>query len=85
MSGARTRGPTQEDFDKALVKSVFLRSNTPIPSSSPVEALFSSGGQQLFRPQRRRMTAKHFEKLLVIKGAPRAHEMLYCITLLATG
>ena len=46
---------------------MFLKYNTPLPSSAAVERLFSSGSD-ILRPKRTNLTADNFEKLVFIKG-----------------
>ena len=46
---------------------MFLKYNTPLPSSAAVERLFSSGSD-ILRPKRSNLTADNFEKLVFIKG-----------------
>ena len=46
------------------VKEVFLRYNTGIPSSAPVERLFSAGGQ-ILTPRRSKLSDEHFAMLLL--------------------
>ncbi len=46
---------------------MFIRYNTPIPSSAAVERLFSIGSD-ILRPKRSSLTADNFEKLVFIKG-----------------
>jgi hypothetical protein len=54
------------DSKYSLLKSMFVRYNTAIPSSAPAERLFSYGGMVL-RPQRSRLTDEMFEKLVILK------------------
>ena len=49
------------------VKEVFLRYNTGIPSSAPVERLFSAGGQ-ILTPRRSKLSDDHFEMLLLLRA-----------------
>ncbi|KAL4153366.1 hypothetical protein QTP88_001199 [Uroleucon formosanum] len=46
-----------------VVKQVFINFNTSIPSSAPVERLFS-GAIQILTPRRNRLNDKHFDMLL---------------------
>jgi len=50
-----------------LIKLLFVRFNTTLPSSAPVERLFSFAGI-IFNPHRRRLTPEILEKLVVLKG-----------------
>ncbi|KAG0710461.1 hypothetical protein GWK47_022736 [Chionoecetes opilio] len=46
---------------------LFIRYNTPVPSSAAVERLFSMGSD-IMRPKRSSLTAKNLEKLVFLKG-----------------
>ncbi|KAG0693428.1 hypothetical protein GWK47_027517 [Chionoecetes opilio] len=46
---------------------LFIRYNTPVPSSAAVERLFSMGSD-VMRPKRWSLTAKNLEKLVFLKG-----------------
>ncbi|KAG0721717.1 hypothetical protein GWK47_045875 [Chionoecetes opilio] len=46
---------------------LFIRYNTPVPSSAAVERLFSMGSD-FMGPKRSSLTAKNFEKLVFLKG-----------------
>ncbi|KAG7167788.1 hypothetical protein Hamer_G010183 [Homarus americanus] len=46
------------------MRELFIKYNTPIPSSAAVERMFSMG-KDVLRPKRSRMTDKHFEMLVL--------------------
>ncbi|CAL1682495.1 unnamed protein product [Lasius platythorax] len=56
------------------VKKIFLKYNTCLPSSAPVERLFSYG--LIMRPCRRKMGDSLFEKLVLLKARSTSKE--YC-------
>lgn len=49
------------------IEKVFLKYNTSLPSSAPVEKLFSYGGM-IMRPHRRKMSDDVFEQLVLLKS-----------------
>ena len=53
-------------YRKVWVK-LFLKYNTPLPSSAAVERLFSSAGD-ILRPKRSILTNQNFEKLVFMRG-----------------
>jgi len=50
-----------------LVKKACIEKNTSLPSSAPVECLFSIGGQ-ILTPHRNGLTDDHFETLLLTRA-----------------
>ena len=50
-----------------IVKKIFLKTNTAVPSSAPVERLFSLGGQVL-TARRNRISDEHFNMLLLLRA-----------------
>ena len=58
---------TLESFQKhSLMKSLFFRYNTALPSSAPVERLFSLAGITL-SPKRNKLSDSSFERLVLLK------------------
>ena len=55
-------------------KKFFIKFNTRLPSSTPVEQLFSLGGL-IATLQRKRLSDEHFEELLLLKAK---RYVLYC-------
>lgn len=50
-----------------VIQQMFLKYNTPLPSSAPVERLFSFGGM-VDAPRRNKLSDTHFEKLVLLKA-----------------
>ena len=50
-----------------LVKQLFVKYNTPLPSSAPVERLFSFA-TIVNAPKRHALSDSHFEQLVVMKA-----------------
>ena len=48
------------------LKKMYMKYNSPTPSSAPVERLFSLGGL-ILSPKRNRLSAGRFEKLLLMR------------------
>ena len=69
------RTPTAKPLDPELFPieyrqswlSVFLKYNTPLPSSAAVERIFSTAGD-IIRPKRSCLSASNFEELVFLKG-----------------
>lgn len=53
-------------FKYDIIKSIYLKYNTTLPSSAPVERIFSTG-LEIFTPRRNRLSPKTFEHLLMLK------------------
>jgi hypothetical protein len=49
------------------LKKVFIEHNTPLPSSAPVERIFSVGGAVLSK-KRGKMSDANFEKTMLLKS-----------------
>ena len=53
-------------FSNDTIKDLYIKFNSPIPSSAAVERLFSTG-KDVLKPKRSRLTDKHFEMLLFLR------------------
>ena len=65
------RDPPNKDILAALsvcknLKNVFIKLNTPLPSSAAVERLFSLG-KDVLRPKRASLSDEHFEMMVFLK------------------
>ena len=49
-----------------IIKKMYIKLNSVLPSSAPVEILFSTGGL-VFVPRRSRLSDRNFENLVVTK------------------
>ena len=63
----RNKNLEEKDFPNVFLKNLFIRYNTPIPSSAAVERLFSLG-KDILRLKCCRITDKHFEMLLFLRA-----------------
>lgn len=71
FKGIKTGDPVTRELFPFLHRDewveVFIRYNTPLPSSAAVERLFSSGGD-ILRSKRASLTSANFESLVFLKG-----------------
>lgn len=49
------------------LKKIFIKYNTPLPSSASVERVFSVGGAVLSKKKRGKMSDEHFEKTMLLR------------------
>ena len=61
-----TRSDLRLVKDFPLIEKVFRQNNTTVPSSAPVERLFSHGGN-IFNKKRQNLTDENFEMGLILK------------------
>ena len=66
------RDPPNKDILAALsvcknLKNVFIKLNTPLPSSAAVERLFSLG-KDVLRPKKTSLSDEHFKMMVFLKG-----------------
>ncbi|KAG7153720.1 hypothetical protein Hamer_G009389 [Homarus americanus] len=57
----------KDTFPNKAMRELFIKYNTPIPSSATVERMFFMG-KDVLRPKRSRMSDKHFEMLVILRG-----------------
>ncbi|KAG7169635.1 hypothetical protein Hamer_G013244 [Homarus americanus] len=57
----------KDTFPNKAMRELFIKYNTPIPSSAAVNRTFSMG-KDVLRPKRSRMSDKHFEMLVFLRG-----------------
>ena len=60
--------PSPINFKNSIIKDLFIKYNTPLPSSAAVERLFSIG-KDVLKPKRSGLTDEHFEMLVFLKRA----------------
>lgn len=66
LSESPSRCFDSTSFRSDRLKELFLKYNTPIPSSAAVERLFSTA-KDVLKPKRNRLTDRHFEMLLFLR------------------
>ncbi|KAG7157181.1 hypothetical protein Hamer_G010022 [Homarus americanus] len=57
----------KDTFPNKPMRELFIKYNTPIPSSAAMERMFSMG-KDVLRPKRSRMSDNHFEMLVFLRG-----------------